>query len=247
MLTRMVCYVNGGRRELNIICTICVRKGSRGVPNKNLRKIQGKPLLAYSIDQALQSGQFAHVVISTDSEDLAEAARFYGAECWFLRPPELASSEAAKVPAIRHALLESERKFDEKYDVLVDLDATSPLREVTDINNALDVFFRENADNLITASPARKNPYFNMVEKVDGQVTKVKNINKGIVRRQDAPDVFDMNASIYIWKREVLITRDDIFGDKTSLYVMPEERSIDIDTQLDWDVVEFLINRVSDD
>jgi CMP-N,N'-diacetyllegionaminic acid synthase len=223
-----------------------MRGGSKGVPDKNLRRLLGKPLMAYTIEQALQSGLFKHVVVSTDSQKIAEAARSFGAEVWFIRPPEMATDSASKLPAIRHALLESEHYFGHKFDVLVDLDVTSPLRLVEDITGAYEQFVREDADILITASPSRKNPYFNMVENVNGLIQIVKQFDKQIERRQDAPQVFDMNASIYIWKRKALLEYDTLFTDKTALFVMPEERSVDIDTELDWNIVEYIIGKSAD-
>jgi len=230
----------------HLLCTIGMRGGSKGVPDKNLRRLLGKPLMAYTIEQAFQSGLFEHVVVSTDSQKIAEAARSFGAEAWFIRPPEMATDSASKLPAIRHALLESEHYFGHKFDVLVDLDVTSPLRLIEDITGAYERFVREDADILITASPSRKNPYFNMVENVNGLIQIVKQFDKQIERRQDAPQVFDMNASIYIWKRKALLEYDTLFTDKTALFVMPEERSVDIDTELDWNIVEYIIGKSAD-
>ena len=127
----------------------------------------------------------------------------------------------------------------------MDLDATSPLRNVEDISGAYKQFKDEDADILITASPARKNPYFNMVEKMNDRIQEVKKLETPPTRRQDAPQVYDMNASIYIWKRQALLENDTMFRDRTSLYVMPEERSVDIDTELDWDFVEFMIGKMT--
>jgi len=228
---------------MNNLCTIGMRSGSKGVPNKNLRELCGKPLMAYTIEQALESGLFKHVVVSTDSDEIAETAKMFGAETWFLRPARLATDEAPKLPAIRHAFLEAEKHYSQQFDILVDLDATSPLRKKEDIIGAYQQFINEKTNNLITACTARKNPYFNMVEIINGSVRLVKQINKTVVRRQDAPKVFDMNASIYIWKRKALLENNSIFTEKTSLYVMPEERSVDIDTDLDWDFVEHIIGK----
>ena len=105
-----------------------MRGGSKGLSNKNLKELHGKPLMAYTIEQALQSKLFEHVVVSTDSKDIAEVAKLYGAESWFLRPSELATDEAPKLPAIRHAFMESEKHYGHQFDTLVDLDVTSPLR-----------------------------------------------------------------------------------------------------------------------
>jgi len=220
-----------------------MRGGSKGVPNKNLRQLNGKPLLSYTIEQAISCNLFEHVVVSTDSTKIAENSINYGAQAWFLRPAQLATDKAPKIPAIRHALLESEHYYGQQFDVLVDLDATSPLRSVDDIIGAYLQFVRENADILITACPARKNPYFNMVEWVNGRIQKVREINPPPFRRQDAPNVYDMNASIYIWKRKALLECDTLFTERTSLYVMPEERSVDIDTELDLEFIEFITKK----
>ena len=228
---------------MKIVCTIGMRGGSKGVTNKNMRLMHGRPLMAYTIRQAQGSKLFQHIVVSTDSEEISEIARSFGAEAWFLRPPEMATDLASKIPAIRHALQESERHYGEEFDVLIDLDVTSPLRLIEDITGAYEQFVNEDADILITASSSRKNPYFNMVENVNGLVQLVKQPGKSIVRRQDAPQVFDMNASIYIWKRKALLECDTLLTDRTSLFVMPEERSVDIDTELDWKIVEYIIGK----
>ena len=220
-----------------------MRGGSRGVPNKNLRELLGKPILAYTIEQALQSELFEHVVVSTDSEKISKLAQTYGAEAWFMRSAELATDDAPKLPAIRHAFLEAEKHYDQQFDVLVDLDATSPLRKVEDITSAYKQFLDEDANILISACPSRKNPYFNMVEKINGRIEIVKQLEKNPVRRQDAPKVYDMNASIYIWKRDVLLSYNTFYTERTSLFIMPEERSVDIDTELDWEFVEFMIKK----
>jgi len=225
------------------ICTINMRGGSKGVPNKNLRLLNGKPLMAYSIEQALESQLFDHVVVSTDSNEIANKAKSYGAEAWFLRPVELATDTAPKIPAIRHALLEAEIFFKKRYEYIVDLDATSPLRSVDDIINSFLQFINDRADILITACLSRKNPYFNMIEKVDGEYKRVKILNPWVTRRQDAPTVYDINASIYIWKRDSLLTNDTLYTKNTSLYVMPEERSVDIDSKMDWQIVEYLMEK----
>ena len=228
------------------LCTICMRENSKGVPNKNLRELNGKPLMAWTIEQAFLSKLFEHVVVSTDSEKIAEIARTFGAETWFLRPDELASDEAPKLPVIRHAFQESENHFGHKFDVLVDLDVTSPLRKVKDVIESYKQFLDEDADILISACTAKKNPYFNMVEFVNGKIQLIKQLDTFPQFRQNAPQVYDMNASIYIWKRDALLNYNTLFVDKTSLYIMPEERSVDIDSQMDWDYVEYIIEKSKD-
>jgi len=225
-----------------ILCTICARGGSKGVKNKNIKPIQGKPLIAYTIEQARQSKLFEHIVISTDSDAIANIAQEYGAEVFFSRSPEMASDTAGKLDVIKDAFIRSEDYYNEKFDYLVDLDATAPLRDTEDIINAFRQFEKDNNDNLITAMPSRRSPYFNLIEKNSaGKVYLSKILDSAIVRRQDAPKSYDMNASIYIWKRDAILNQKSIFLEKTGLYVMPEERSIDIDTELDYKFVEFLM------
>ena len=220
-----------------------MRGGSKGVPNKNLRKLNGKPLMAYTIEAAIKSNIFKNIVVSTDSKKIATTAKKNGAEAWFLRPSELATDDAPKVPVIRHALNEAEKHYNESFDTVVDLDVTSPLRKPDDIINAVSQFEKEKSDILISGNKARKNPYFNMVEQDNGRLKKVKNIGKNIIRRQDAPEVYDMNASIYIWKKSILLNSDELFSRKTSIYIMPYERSIDIDTEFEWNMVELLLSK----
>ncbi len=226
----------------SVLCIICARGGSKGVPNKNTRKLLGKPLIAYSIEQAQATALFDHIVVSTDSDLIAEFSINHGAEVFFKRPDSMANDTVSKTPARRHALLESEKHYKKRFDYLVDLDATAPLRLPSDIVNAFRQFRDNDNDNLITAMPARRSPYFNLIEKtLDGKIVLSKTIDPPIQCRQDSPECFDMNASIYIWKRDVLLNEDSLFLEKTGLYVMPEERSVDIDTELDFQFVSWLM------
>ena len=128
--------------------------------------------------------------------------------------------------------------------MVVDLDATSPLRLVADIQDAVAMLEREKVSNVITAAPARRSPYFNLVELgEDGVVGLSKPLRKSIVRRQDSPKCFDMNASIYVWRRAALFDNPTVFNADTRLFVMPEERSTDIDNELDFEIVEFLMRK----
>ena len=230
----------------NILCTICARGGSKGVKNKNIKELNGKPLIAYTIEQAKNSGLFEHIVISTDSDNIASVAKQYGAEVFFKRSEEMASDTAGKLDVIKDAFKRSEEYYNRTFDYLIDLDATAPLRSVEDIINSFNQFKENNNDNLITAMPSRRSPYFNLVEQdKDGKVYLSKKLDGAVVRRQDAPKSYDMNASIYIWKRDVILNESSLFLEKTGLYVMPEERSIDIDNELDFKFVEFLMRKKS--
>ena len=231
-------------KNSKVLCTICARGGSKGVKNKNIKIINGKPLIAYTIEQARRSELFDHIVISTDSDKIASISEEFGAEVFFRRSDEMSSDIAGKLDVIKDAFIRSENFYKKKFDYLIDLDATSPLRSVEDIKNAFEQFIENDNDNLISAMPSRRSPYFNMVEvNNNGNVYLSKRMNDSIVRRQDAPKSYDMNASIYIWKRNIILNENSLFIKKTGLYIMPEERSIDIDNELDYDFVEFIMKR----
>ena len=224
------------------LCTICARGGSKGVKGKNVRSLIGKPLIAYSIEQARRSGLFDAIAVSSDSEVILEAARNAGVDYLIARPAELATDTAAKLPVIRHCVSEVERLSGKRFATLVDLDATSPLRSEEDILQAVGLLESTGVDNVITAMPARRSPYFNLVEvNAAGVVALSKPLQAGIVRRQDAPLCYDMNASIYVWQHDALFDGDSVFRANTRLHVMPEERSIDIDSELDFRLVELLM------
>ena len=229
-------------QKYKVLCTICARGGSKGVKNKNIKPINNKPLIAYTIEQAKESGLFEHIVISSDSQDILNIAKEYGAEVFFQREEELSNDRAGKLDVIRDAFMRSEAYYKERFSYLIDLDATAPLRDTQDIVNAFKQFLEDDNDNLITAMPSRRSPYFNLVE-VDknNRVTLSKKLEESVKRRQDAPKSYDMNASIYIWKRDVILNSNTLFLEKTGLYVMPEERSIDIDNELDYKFVAFLM------
>lgn len=228
--------------RVKVLCTICARGGSKGVKNKNIKQINGKPLIAYTIEQALASKLFEHVVISTDSDEIAKISQQYGAEVFFKRSADMASDTAGKLDVIRDAFKKSEEHYSEIFDYLIDLDATSPLRNHEDIMAAYEQFIDHGNSNLITAMPSRRSPYFNLIEVDENdKVHLSKTVENNILRRQDTPKSFDMNASIYIWKRDAILNENSLFLEETGLYVMPEERSIDIDGELDYKIVELLM------
>lgn len=229
------------------ICTITVRAGSKGVPGKNLRLVAGRPLFGHSVVQAAATGLFDEVVVSSDSEEILALAPSFGATGTVRRPPEMATDTAGKVPAIAHAVRTTEERTGHHFDVCVDLDATSPLRTLDDIRTAVRMFEASDAESLITGAEARRNPYFNLVEeKPDGTVAVSKQPEDAVLRRQDAPRCFDMNGSIYVWRRAALLEDQVVFFPSTILYEMPPERSIDVDSEFDFRSVEWLMGQRDD-
>lgn len=223
---------------MKTIASICARGGSVGVPRKNILPVGGKPLIAHTIDQALSSPGIDAVYVSTDCPEIAEVARRYGARVPFLRPAELATGTAAKIPVIQH-LCDWVTSHDGPFDRIIDLDPTSPLRLMDDIEACISLLDDE-TDAVITAFESEKNPYFNMVEvKAGGNVGLVCGQQGGVVARQLAPKVYSMNASIYVWHRHTL--SKGLWNGRLRLHVMPRERSIDIDSPLDLKIVEMLL------
>ena len=226
------------------LCTICARGGSKGVPGKNIRLLAGRPLIAWTVLQAKASGLFERICVSTDAEEIRNAALAAGADQAVDRPEEMATDSSAKVPAICHAVLAAERAAGCCFDTLVDLDATAPLRLAEDIAGAVRLLEESAAASVISGSPAHRSPYFNLVERrSDGTVGLSKPLATPVVRRQDAPACFDMNASIYVWRRDVFIADPRVFYDSTRLYEMPSERSHDIDRELDFQIVAMLFEQ----
>lgn len=232
---------------MSVLCTICARGGSKGVPNKNIKELLGKPLIAYTIEQAFYCRFIDRVVVSTDSQDIAIIAKQYGVEVPFMRPSDLATDESPKLPVIQHAVRYYIENLNFKPDYVIDLDPTSPLRISDDIEKCLNLIMNDfNCDSVITGYRSNKNPYFNMVE-IDpkGFAYLSKKTEKQVIRRQDAPIVYAMNASIYVWKTEVLLNQTRIVSGKMKLIEMPKERSIDIDTEIDFKLVELIMREAT--
>lgn len=229
-----------------ILCTICARGGSKGIPGKNVQEVGGKPLVGHAISDARRWNRSADVVVSTDDDEIASVAEEYGARVPFRRPDELASDSAGKLPAIQHAVDKMEATRKEQYDYIVDVDATTPLRQPSDIEDCFTQVQEDGqATNAYTVCKADKNPYFNMVElDEDGYASLSKDVGPDVVRRQDAPKVYEMNAAVYVYERDFLKKTDTVHGDNTRVSVMPPERSVDIDTELDLEFVKFLFERL---
>lgn len=227
------------------LCTICARGGSKGLPGKNIRPLLARPLLAWTVEVARETGLFDEIAVSSDSAEILATAAEAGVDLLVKRPTELGSDTAGKLPAIQHCVVEAEERSGEIFDVVVDLDVTSPLRLTKDISGAVALLEASDATNVITGSPARRSPYFNLVERSsDGFAGLSKRPAGGtLIRRQDAPACFDMNASIYVWWRDALLRGGAVFMERTLLYEMPEDRSVDIDSALDFEIVRLLLEQ----
>jgi N-acylneuraminate cytidylyltransferase len=225
-----------------ILGHIGARKGSKGVPRKNFRDICGKPLIDWSLDQLLTHPRVDAVVVSTDDEEIYDHAIAKGALKMGLRPAHLASDTAGKWQVWQHALEVSQGMLDQPVTAFLDLDCTSPLRLMEDIDNALDLFFDEKPDMVMSCCDAHKNPYFNLVEPDEtGALHVSKPLPGGVVARQQAPKVYEHAASTYVVAPDYLRRANSLYEGRVIPYVMPPERCADIDTPLDFRIVEFLM------
>lgn len=198
--------------------------------------------MVHSLRQAINSSLFDSVCVSSDDPDLLQIAKNEGVMA-IPRPHELAIDSAPKLPAITHAVITAEEMLQTSFDTVVDLDATSPLRTIEDIAAAVNLLETQGLASVVSATKARRSPYFNQIERKSSGWGLVMSSQGLVTRRQDSPEVYDLNASIYAWSRNSLLQDPRLFYSKSEVYVMPEERSWDIDSELDFNVVEFLMGK----
>ncbi|MGE5351529.1 MAG: cytidylyltransferase domain-containing protein [Ignavibacteriales bacterium] len=231
---------------MKILITICARGGSKGIPGKNIKQLNGKPLLAYTIDVARKfQNRFESVDIelSTDSQEILKVASDFALKTEYCRPEYLAGDTTGKIDAIKDIVLWKENKNNVKYDFVLDLDVTSPLRNLEDLVAAFDIL-RASSDaiNLFSVSPASRSPYFNMVEqKASGFYNLVKQADNTILTRQSAPKVYDLNASFYFYRRSFFEQNyKGAITDRSLVYVVPHS-CFDLDHPVDFEIMSFLI------
>ena len=223
---------------MSILGLICARGGSKGVPKKNIKKLAGKPLIAYSILASLKSKYIDRTIVSTDDKEIARISRKYGAEI-IDRPKELARDTTPTMPVIRHAVSYLRKHEGMVPDFVVLLQPTSPLRKAEDIDNAIKKMKSTKADLVVSVSEVKQTPYWSFSVKKDRIVPLFK---KGfrIKRRQDLPKIYALNGAVYVMTPKVL-KKKNMFSGKVRAIVMPEERSMDIDSMLDLRIAELII------
>ncbi|MGB3146463.1 MAG: acylneuraminate cytidylyltransferase family protein [Paracoccaceae bacterium] len=226
-----------------IIGHIGVRKGSKGVPGKNFRPICGRPLIDWSLDQLFAEPLIDVVVVSTDSEEILAHAVARGTVDIGLRPAHLATDSAGKWGVWQHALAATEAATGRRATCFVDIDATSPLRLPEDLRGTLDLFLKEQPDMAMACAEARVNPYFNLLEvDSEGALHVSKPLPGGVVARQQAPKVYQHAANTYVLSPDYLRRAKGLFEGRAIPYVVPDERSLDIDSPFDFRLVEFLLS-----
>ena len=228
---------------MSTVAFIFARGGSKGLPGKNIKIFSGKPLIAWSIEQAKKLSSIDRVIVSTDCSEIARVAKEYGAEVPFLRPDNISEDDSPEWMAWRHALsflLEKEGKMP---DIMLSIPTTAPLRRVVDIENCLNLYKKGGVDVVITTTDAHRSPYFNMVKKShDGNVELVIKPKDKLYRRQDAPIVYDMTTVAYVMNPEFIMHNESIFDRRTKAVNVPLETSIDIDNMYDFKMAEFFLD-----
>jgi CMP-N,N'-diacetyllegionaminic acid synthase len=231
-----------------ILCVISARGGSQGVPKKNIRPLLGKPLIEWAIEKALAISCIDRVVVSTDSDKIAEISRRAGAEIPFIRPSSLALPTSGKFQVWQHALQACEFFYKNTYDLYIDIDCTNPLIEIADIKGALQLFqsLRKDfhfPDAVFTVSEARRNPYFNLVEPNTEGLMKMSKTTKDntILARQLAPPVFEHVAGTYVLSSKYIRSANHLLDGRAFGYQIPPCRAFDIDSELDFKIIEFLL------
>jgi CMP-N-acetylneuraminic acid synthetase len=228
---------------MKTVAFIFARGGSKGLPGKNTRLLNGKPLIAWSISHALAIKRIERVIVSTDSDEIAAVARQYGAEVPFVRPSGLAQDDSPEWLAWRHALNYLRETTGSLPESMVSVPTTAPLRLAEDIENCLNEYEKGYADIVITVTDAHRSPFFNMVKQnVDGTVGLVCSPRLAITHRQSAPEVYDMATVCYVANTEFVMTHNAIFEGRVKAVKVPTERAIDIDSLLDFQIAESILN-----
>lgn len=207
------------------------------MPKKNIRPLLGKPLIAWTIEQAFKSKYIDRVIVSTDDQAIAKISRKHGADVPFMRPAELATDKAKSIDAVFHALL----SLPEKYDYVVLLQPTSPLRTADDIDACVKLCAGKRINSCVSVVESEKNPHWMYFLNRNGRMRRIIQVKKTIDRRQDLPEVYSLNGAIYVAQVDWLLHNKTFVTDETYAYIMPGERSVDIDNDLNFKFAEFLV------
>jgi CMP-N-acetylneuraminic acid synthetase len=227
---------------MKVLAIIPARAGSKGVPNKNARLLGGKPLIAYSIEQALKSKFIEDIVVSTDSEEIGEMARKFGAQVPFIRPAHLSTDTAKSIDVVVHAVefLKEQGKI---YDGIILLQPTSPFRDVSLVDSAIEQFLSGEIDSLVSVArvPKEYNPHWVYEVNKNGFLSLSTGDKEIISRRQDLPEAFHRDGNIYISSIDVILNKRSFYGEKLGFIETKSEINVNIDTMEDWEEAERLI------
>jgi CMP-N-acetylneuraminic acid synthetase len=225
----------------NILAVITARGGSKTVPRKNLSIVGGKPLIAWTIEAAKASPSLDRILVSTDDEEIGEIARRWGAEVPFIRPAELAGDKSPHIPVVQHAVRWVEDQEWEKPDWILLLQPTTPLRTSEDIENAIRLMLEKGCDSVFSVCEAASHPYLTKRITKQGFVEDFTETPEGYLARQALPPAYALNGALYLVRRDVLMEEGTFQTGSTCAYIMPPERSLDIDTPWDLFLVDLIL------
>jgi CMP-N,N'-diacetyllegionaminic acid synthase len=219
-----------------VLAIIPARGGSKGVLRKNIRSVGGKPLIAWTIEEAKKSKFIDRLIVTSEDEEILEVARSLGCEVPFKRPLNLALDDTPGIDPVLHAM-----KVLPKYDYIVLLQPTSPLRSVEDIDGCLHFCLQNKANACVTVTDPDKSPYWMFTMKEEGFLVPLIQMESTATRRQDLPKTYALNGAVYIAKCDWLLVNQNFIGPETVAYAMPRERSIDIDSEQDIQYLDFIL------
>ncbi|NEO35169.1 MAG: acylneuraminate cytidylyltransferase family protein [Moorea sp. SIOASIH] len=228
-----------------ILGIIPARGGSKSIPLKNIVSVAGKPLIAYTIEAATLANSIDRVIVSTDSVDIANVARTYGAEVPFLRPSELAQDDTPGMDPILHALQWFGAHEADQPDYVLVLQPTSPLRTAEDIDGIVRLALEQKAETAVSVCPVHHHPFWTKGIDPVGKLVNLFTSNETYTRRQDLPPAYALNGALYFAQCQVLIEKATFYTEQTYAYVMPTERSLDIDTSWDLYLAELILNNIA--
>lgn len=226
---------------MKVVAVIPARAGSKGITNKNLRDLAGKPLISWTIEAVLACPDVDRVIISTDSQEIADVARHYGAEVPFIRPAELARDETPTISTVVHAVEWVEEHEEYWADCVMCLQPTSPLCATQDIQGALDLLKMKDAEGVVSVMVSEAHPYWMKQLDHEGQLTDFLSPPASVHRRQDLPQIYSLNGAIYMAKRNTLVDQRTWYTPRTFGYIMPTDRSLDINTPWDLYLAELIL------
>ncbi|HYF04996.1 MAG TPA: acylneuraminate cytidylyltransferase family protein [Patescibacteria group bacterium] len=231
-------------KQLNILGVITARGNSKGLPGKNIKMLGGRPLILYTLAQARFSKTITHLITSTDSREIAHVVQAAGGDVPFLRPPALATDTATHTMVLEHAITYMERMHGLVYDYIVTLQPTSPFRAVSDIDLTVEKIIAQQADSAITIAEVEPNrgPQKMFEKDVDGNFRPL--VMAPHTRRQEVPKYYMRTSAVFVTKRDVILEKQSMFGDSTAMHVVPAQRSVDIDTPLDFHVAEYMFHHL---
>jgi CMP-N-acetylneuraminic acid synthetase len=230
---------------MRVLGIIPARGGSKGVARKNVRALCGRPLLAYTADAALSARCLSRVVLTTEDEEIARIGRECGLEVPFMRPAELAADDTPMLPVVRHAILTLEDMGD-CFDAICLLQPTNPLRDASLIDACIELLAGEGADSVVTVLPVphEHNPHWVYFRDDDGALRLSTGEPAPIARRQDLPPAFHREGSVYVTRRDVVVHRNSLYGDRLLGLPVEPERCVNIDSIDDWHRAERLVGAV---